>query len=177
MTAKLQTMDIRAALLSEHSKFQITKITKYIGKDSKRFEELFTLFLYGENRIVQRASWAINYCVENHPGLIQSYYPNICKILKGNPSDTVKRNIVRMLQYVEIPEEWQGHFYDICFTYVSTIKEPVAVRAFSMQVLYNIAKNIPELKSELIELLSDTSDSDKPGIRSRSKNILAKLTF
>ena len=54
-------MNIRKALLQEHSKPQTMRIVKYIGTNKDHFKELINLFLNEEYRITQRASWAVNY--------------------------------------------------------------------------------------------------------------------
>jgi len=50
-------MDIKTALLEEHSKAQTLRIVKYIGTDQKRFDTLMELFYKEEYRVVQRAAW------------------------------------------------------------------------------------------------------------------------
>ena len=52
-------MNLREALLKEHSKKQMLKIVKYIGNDQQRFDELMKLFLESEYRITQRAAWPV----------------------------------------------------------------------------------------------------------------------
>ena len=42
---KNHNMDIKAALLEEHSKAQALRIVKYIGTDQKRFDTLMNLSL------------------------------------------------------------------------------------------------------------------------------------
>ena len=63
-------MDIREALLEEHSKSQRNKIVKYIGTDKKKFAELMRVFFGNENRMTQRAAWPLSYSVAEHPELI-----------------------------------------------------------------------------------------------------------
>jgi len=57
-------MDIREALLAEHSKRQTMKIVRYINGDPARFAELMKLFLGDTYRLSQRAAWAVNYCAD-----------------------------------------------------------------------------------------------------------------
>ena len=69
-------MNIKTALLKEHSKKQCDAIVKWVGDDQKRFDELFDLFLHDEYRVVQRAGWPISYCVEKNPEFIKKNLPN-----------------------------------------------------------------------------------------------------
>lgn len=169
-------MNFRETLLAEHSIAQTSLIVKYIGKDKVRFNKLFDLFLGGEYRVGQRASWAISHSVEAHPELLETmHYQHLHKALDAPAHISVRRNILRFLQFVDIPEQWQGHIYDRAMHYFMRSKEPVAVRVFSMQLLYDIGSQIPELNSELIELLNDIKDHDRAGIRSRARRLLKQL--
>ena len=166
---------LKKLLLQEHSKIQTLKIVNYVGGAQDRFDALFDIFSNDEYRLILRASWAINYCIEKHPFLIASHYTNILKLLTPSSPNAVKRNITRMLQFVEIPEEWTGSVYDQCFSFVTSVNEPIAVRCFSMQVLNNISLGIPELENELRELLMDIKELESPGIRTRSRKLLKLL--
>src|SRR5687767_4945088 len=102
-------MDLVQAILKEHSKAQTNRIVKYVGADKKKFAELMKLFLKGEYRVTQRAGWPLSYCVEKHPELIQPYFKQILDHLhKPGVHEAVARNIVRILQYVEIPRRYHG---------------------------------------------------------------------
>ncbi len=143
-------MDIRQALLAEHSKPQTMKIVEFIGADEKRFAELIQIFFAGEYRLTQRAAWPLNYCAEQHPELIQPYLPKLLNCLnRDDVHDAVKRNIVRLLQFVEIPKKFHAKTYSLCVDLVDDPNEPVAVRVFAMTVAARIAKSEPALMSEL----------------------------
>ena len=72
-------MNLREEILKEHSKKQCGKIVDWIGNDQKRFDELFQLFLNDENKVVQRASWPLSYCVMAHPEFIQKHWNKFIK--------------------------------------------------------------------------------------------------
>ena len=89
--------------------------------------------------------------------------------------DAVKRNTVRLLQGVDLPEELMGRVVDICFKFLLDVKEPVAVRVFSMQVLYNICLKEPELADELRIVIEEFMPHGTAGFKSRGKRILKGL--
>ena len=143
-------MDIRQSLLSEHSKPQTMKIVEFIGADEKRFAELMKIFFAGEYRLTQRAAWSLNYCAEQHPELIQPYLPKLLNCLnRDDVHNAVKRNIVRLLQFIEIPKKSHAKVYSLCIDLVDNPNEPVAVRVFAMTVAARIAKSEPALMNEL----------------------------
>jgi len=54
-------------------------------------------------------------------------------------------------------------------------KEPVAIRVFSMQLLFDIARGIPELEIELLSILKDFGPEQKAGIRSYARRLMKNL--
>ena len=169
-------VDLREAILEEHSKAQTNKIIKWIGSDQKRFDELFKLFLNDEYRVVQRAAWPLSYCVINHPELIQKHFTKLVKNLqKPGIGDSVKRNSVRLLQHLSIPAKLHGEIMNICFNYISDPQEKVAIKAFSLTVLQNLSRQYPEIKQELKTIIEDRWDYETIAFRSRAKKILKEL--
>ena len=164
--------NLREQILKEHSKAQCSKIVKWVGASQERFDELFNLFLNDEYRVAQRAAWPVNYCVADQPQLIEKHFAKLLKNLsRPNIHDAVKRNTVRLLQDVTIPKKFHGQVMDICFNYISSPTEPVAVKCFSLSVLHNMCKEYPEIKNE-IKTIIDGEWQKTPGLRSRAKKFL-----
>ncbi|MEP7254023.1 MAG: hypothetical protein ABI683_16630 [Ginsengibacter sp.] len=69
--------------------------------------------------------------------------------------DEVKRNTVRLLQHLEIPEKHEGAVMEICFGYLESTKEAVAVKAFAINTLARLAKKYPEISPEVRLLIED----------------------
>jgi hypothetical protein len=166
-------VNIREALLEVHSKDQAVKIAGYIGKDPERFAELVKLFLTGDNLTMQRAGWPLSHCVERNPSLVYPYLEKIADMLRcRDVHDAVRRNAVRILQFVEIPEHLQGKVYDLCIERVDDASEAIAVRVFAMAVATRIAKEEPDLMSELKLIAEKHLPRATAAFRSRAKRIL-----
>jgi hypothetical protein len=169
-------MDLRKEILKEHSKKQTGKIIDYVGDSPTRFKALVDVFLQGPYRVTQRAGWPLSYCVERSPALIKPHLKSILDHLrKPGIHDAVKRNTMRLLQFIEIPKRYQGQVADICFEYLQNNKEPVAVRVFSMFVLATIVRENPDLRKELIILIEDHLPYAKPAFISRARKVLKEL--
>jgi hypothetical protein len=169
-------MDLQKEILREHSKAQALKIVRYVGTNPSRFAILVAVFLEGPYRVTQRAAWPLTICAEEHPPLIA---PHLKKILAfvGKPGvhDAVKRNTMRLLQFVDIPRALQGAVADLCFLYLQNKTEAVAVRVFAMTVLGKIAKTNPELKHELMLLIEDGLPYGTAAFHSRAKKVMKEL--
>lgn len=166
-------MNLRETILSEHSKSNCDKIVAWIGSNQKRFNELFSLFLNDEYRITQRAAWPLSYSAIAHPALMKNNFEKLIKNLhRPNLHDAIKRNTVRLLQQIEIPEKYEGEVMNICFQYVESPTEAVAIKAFSLTILGKLAKKFPEILPEITLLIGEQSGHQSAAFKSRSKQLL-----
>lgn len=166
-------MDIRKALLAEHSKAQTAKIVGYVGGDPERFAELMRSYLGDDRLVAQRAAWAVSNCVEIHTALARPYMARFIEQLRRRDAhQAVRRNAVRLLQFVDIPPRYAAATFDACVELVDDPREPVAVRAFAMTVAARIAKGHPELISELRLIVSKHLESASMAFCVRARAIL-----
>ena len=169
-------MNLREEILKEHSKAQCTKIVNWVGSSQQRFDELFHLFLNDEYRVVQRSAWPMSYCVYAHPSLISKHWKELMDNLKKtNLHDSVKRNSIRLIQDVELPEKYHGEIMNLCFKYLESPTEALAVKVFSMSVIANLVKYYPEIKPELKLIIEDQLPHQSAGFKSRAKQVLKQL--
>ena len=169
-------MNLKEELLAEHSKAQCIKIVAWVADDQKKFDLLFNLFLTDEYRVVQRAAWPVSYCVIGHPDLIKKHWNKLIKNLqKPHLHDAVKRNSIRLLQDIDIPVKHRGAIMNICFKYVASMNEAVAVKAFSLTVLGKLAKEYPAIIPEIKILIEDQLPHQTPAFRSRVKRLYKDL--
>ncbi|MFN8251835.1 MAG: hypothetical protein U0V75_08120 [Ferruginibacter sp.] len=167
----MPAFNLRQEILKEHSKAQCTLIVNWVGSSQQRFDELFKLFMQDEYRVVQRAAWPVSYCVIAHPKFIRKHWASLIKNLqKPNLHNAVKRNSIRLLQDIPIPEKYQGSIMDICFNYVASPSEAVAVKAFSLTVLGNLAKQYPEILPEIKLLIEEQMPQQTAAFKVRAKS-------
>ena len=95
---------------------------------------------------------------------------------KSGLQDAVKRNSIRFMQQIELPEKHHGEIMDMCFNYLESPKESLAVKVFSMSVLGNLTKYYPEIKTELKLIIEDQLPHQSAGFKSRAKKILKDLS-
>ena len=140
------------------------------------FDEFMTLFLGDDYRITQRSAWVLSHCIDNHPWLMIKHLEALVVNLQNDGvSDAVKRNTVRVLQFAEIPEKLAGLTADLCFSFLQSHKEPIAVKAYAMTIIYNLSMRYPELSNELVLIIEDLLPYGSPGIRSRGMKILKAI--
>lgn len=166
-------MNLRDALLEVHSKAQATKIADYVGNDPKRFDELMKLLMGPVYRLSQRAASPVSYCVQRNPKPIQPYFGKLAQQLEREVAHVaVRRNVARLLQFVDIRKRYQGRIFDACYNLVANPAETVAVRGFSMTVAAKIAQNEPELLDEVRLIALKYPQAATAGFRSRARRVL-----
>lgn len=166
-------MDLRNQILKEHTRENCECIIEWVGDNPARFNELFHLFINDEYRVVQRAAWPMSFCVIKHPFLLKKRFAElIANLKKPGIHDAVKRNTVRLLQFIDIPEKYEGAIMDICFSYIEAPNEAVAVKAFSLSVLEKLAKKYPEIIPELKLVIEDQIPHQSAAFKGRAKKML-----
>lgn len=173
-------MSIYHQLETTHSKESSLKIISYIGNDEIRFKELMDCFFMetGDYRVPQRAAHVVSLTFDKNPELIHPYIPELIQYLqKKDLKDALKRNILRVLQFCEIEESLRGILYNRSFEMLENPKEEIAIRAFSITVLFNLTQYYPELKSELQLMIETVLEEPgiSPGVLSRGKKTLMRL--
>ena len=168
-------MDLKQEILKADFKDQALYAARMIGNDDELFATLMDLFFSSDYRTCQRASWVLAQCIDEHPQLIVPYLNRMVQNLYTDVGDATKRNTVRALQFVDVPEDLWGKTVEICFRYLNSGLEPVAVKVFAMSVLYNLSLNIPEIKGELKISIEDQLPLSSAGFKSRGSKILKKL--
>jgi len=170
------SMKLRDTILEEHSKRQCQKIVAWVGADKKRFSELMNLMLHDEFVIAQRAAYPLSYCVQDHPELIKPWFGRLIKkIQQKDIHDAVRRCALRIFEIVDIPEKYCGILFDLSHKYLHNINESIAVRAFALTVMSNIAQKYPDLKNEVRVNAESLLQCGIPALESRSKRSLREL--
>jgi hypothetical protein len=170
-------MNIREALMENHSLILMKSIKKYVGDDKKRFAELMNLALADEKILASRASWAALHAGDKRQDLLNPWIEKILKQLSKSTHSSVKRNFLRLFQEIVIPEKYRGELVEVCYKFVFTLNEPIAVRVFAITVLSNQVQFHPELKNELEIVVKDLIlPGAPPAMISRGKKILKTLS-
>lgn len=169
-------MKLRDAILEEHSKKQCLKIVTWVGDDKKRFAELMNLMLRDEYRVAQRAAYPLGYCVQKFPELIKPWFGKLIKKMQEKDIHVaVRRNALRILEEVGIPEKHCGILFDLSYKYLHDVNETVAVRASSLSVMSNIAQKYPDLKNEVKLNAESLLQCGIPALESRGRRSLREM--
>jgi len=168
-------MDLAREISGELSKYAAKRIVNLIGPDQERFNTLATLMLGDDEFLANRAAFYVRHCVDAHPFLLDPVINALIIKLNRSATDPVKRCITGLLQKASIPEQHEGFIAEKCFEYLNSTGETIAVKVYSMSILYKFVKKYPALKLELEIAIRDQLPYGSAGFRNRGKKILAAL--
>jgi hypothetical protein len=153
-----------------------SQLIDYVRDNSISFNSLINTYLEGPYRRTQRLAGAVTQIATETPALLKPHFKRIIDALNDpHASTALKRNTIRMFQFVPVPGNRQGELIDICFRYLQDKNETIAVKVFSMSVLELLTSNYPELRRELRIVLEDQLTYAGPAFRSRGFKVLKKL--
>lgn len=168
-------MDVKNLLLSEHSRVQSGRIMELVIDNPKLIGDLIRYANSEDVVLAQRASWPLGLLGTSHFKLFTPYIRELIQCLEDQTHPAVSRNAYRVLQFVNIPEEYEGILFELCARDLSNPKSPVAIKVFCMTVAYNICLRHPDLKPELKLLIESGLEHSTAGYRSRSRKLLKLL--
>jgi len=163
------------SLLVENSRRNTDMVAEIILKKPELFDELIAIFLRNEEPVSRRAAWIADVVSEKQPRLLESYLEEIVACLTGFTHDGMKRESLRMLARSPLPKEQLGLLINLCFDWLTSVKESVAVKMYSMEILYRISQQEPELKKELADSIEWRMQEETPGFRAHGRKLLKQL--
>lgn len=169
-------MDLLERIRLEHTRKNCLRIAAWVGNQQSRFDQLVHIFLKGDYSDAQRASWPLGEAVMANPALVKKHLKALVSNLdKTGQHEAIKRNTIRILQFIQIPPALQGQVMDRCFRYLTSPTEKPAVKAYSLTVIHQLSAQYPEIIHELREIIWQEWDHAPKAFRSRASAILKSL--
>jgi hypothetical protein len=124
-----------------------------------------------------RAANTVEIIDSQKPSLIQPFYFKMINALTNFKVDGVKRCFLKLFtRHADLNnEEVLCTLINACFAFVASPDEAVAIKAYSLQILYQISNREPELKNELIFAILDQLDKNPESFKNLGNKILKKL--
>lgn len=168
-------MELKELLTGSHSAKMKDKVVKLVKNDAGAFETLLKYTLGKDEELARRAAWPLSYVAGNFKEvIIKNLKPVITELERFDRHIAIKRNLLRALRDIVVPEEDLGALLDACFNLVKNSEMPPAIRAFSMSVIDRNSKKYPELMEELALYIEPRLEFESKAFISRGKKIVAK---
>ena len=150
----------------------------YIKHNPQSVKELEELAFSDKQPEGWRAAWILYYLIENDDKLIKKMSSKAGKIIDLLPkfnSPGQKREFLKVLLLVDIPEKYMGKLINLCFEWILNKNSDVSMKVHSMQIIYNYSFKEPDLLHELRLVLEDAIPYSKVGTVNRIHKLIRQI--
>ena len=120
---------IRERIWNDYSKASFQQIAHELSKDRPTFNEFLHLLQDAEKTVINRAAWILSFIFEINKSYVIEVLPLLVKLIQEpNATIALKRNILRILQFVTIPESLHDAVMQVSFDHIENRQMAVAVR-------------------------------------------------
>jgi hypothetical protein len=126
----------------------------YMAVHPEDFEEAIQLAVSGKQPYAWRAAWLLWSCMEENDQRIRGYINNITNTL-STTNDNHQRELLLILQHLELSEEDDGQLFDVCVSIWEKINKKPAVRINAFKMIVKIAQKYPHLSHEIVFLIQN----------------------
>ncbi|MDX1685102.1 MAG: hypothetical protein R3275_07685 [Saprospiraceae bacterium] len=173
---KCDKSELTRLLLREHSKANSMEVVQLLESGKASLRDLIQLFSSNDKLIAQRASTTVNHYFSRHTDEITSCMDIFLEAMDRSIHPSIRRNVMRLLQFVDIPEQYRAPILNRAYEYLLNPKTPIAVQVFSLQVIANISQNHQDLKAELLSAL-DIIEQPSCALEARVKRVIKQLNI
>jgi 8-oxo-dGTP diphosphatase len=142
------------------------------------FDKLLEYSFSDDDKLAFRASWTLTKVCDKYPELIYPHLNMIIGALANLDNESAMRSFLRIISLSDmerISGKNHGILADHCFGLLRSGFSAIAVKAYSMEILYRLVLKYPELRNELAASISMLQPEGSAGIVSRGRQILKKL--
>lgn len=147
----------------------------YLVAHPEDFEEAMKLAIADKQPYSWRAAWLLWSCMEENDQRIQGYLKKIINTI-SDKNDDQQRELLIILQKMEINEELEGSLFNHCVTVWEKIGKKPSVRYNAFKIIVKIAKKHPDLSHEIGFLTQDQyMDSLSPTVKRSISKMIKKI--
>jgi 8-oxo-dGTP diphosphatase len=142
------------------------------------FTKLFEYSHSSDKKLAFRASWTLTKVCDKFPELIYPYLSQMVEMLSRIDNESALRSFLRIISLSDIEKidpRQHGVLADFCFNTLKSGFTAIAVKAYSMEILYRLSVIYPEMANELSASIRILMEDGSAAITSRGRMILKKL--
>ena len=142
------------------------------------FLKLLEYSYSNDKKLAFHASWILTKVCDKFPSIIDPFLPQLVDTLRKLDNESTLRSFLRIISRSDLGNLDQflhGLLADQCFHLLNSGFSAIAVKAYSMEILYRLSLIYPALATELAASIGNLMDEGSAGITSRGRMILKKL--
>jgi 8-oxo-dGTP diphosphatase len=131
-----------------------------------------------DRRLAFHASWTLSKVCDDYPEVIQPYLSRIIEALDKLNNESTQRSLLRSISLADmkaISGRHHGLLAAHCFAALKSGFSAIAIKAYSMEILYKLALIYPELTNELEATINLLRGEGSAGIIARGRIVLKRL--
>jgi hypothetical protein len=147
----------------------------YLASHPEDFEEVVKLAITDKQPYSWRAAWLLWSCMEDNDQRIHKYLKRIINTI-SDKNDDQQRELLIILQKMEISKELEGSLFNHCVTVWERIGKKPSVRYNAFKIIVKIAKKHPDLSDEIAFLIQDQYlESLSPTVKKSISKMIKKI--
>ena len=166
---------IEKFLLESLSKKATMQASKTWMNDEIIYKILWDIIKKNKHPLSWRAAWLFEHMAFEKP---KYAYPFLTEIMENLPyfkHNGQKRHMLKVIQLYEFSDAQKGDLLNICFDFLMSKSEPVAVKMHSINILYKISLSFPDINPELVSSIEINLPDATSGFKNAAKKILSKI--
>ena len=132
-----------------------------------------------DRKLAFRASWTLTKVCDKYPEMIYPYLSEIIEALPKFDNESVQRSFLRILSLSNLENlngRHHGLLADYSFAALNSGLSAIAIKAYTMEILYKLSLIYPELANELASSIRILMEDGSAGIIAKGKAILKRIT-
>jgi 8-oxo-dGTP diphosphatase len=147
-------------------------------ENSAIFLKLLEYSYSQDQKLAFHASWTLTKVCDKYPEIIIPYLPQITETLYKIGNESTLRSFLRIISLSDLnmlSQHHHGLLTELCFNKLNSGFSAIAIKAYSMEILYRMYRIYPDLAGELSVSIRNTMDTESAGLISKGRTILKKL--
>jgi 8-oxo-dGTP diphosphatase len=170
--------DLQAVINHIRSMKAAEWLASYATENPAFFLKLYKYSFSSDRQLAFKASWCLTKVVDIYPQVFYSYLPVIIETLGQIDNESVLRSLLRIISlsnFENLDEALHGKLADFCFNRLNSGSSAIAIKMYSMEILYRLSLQYPDLANELASSIRLIMEDGSAGITSRGRKTLKKL--
>ncbi len=168
-------MSINSIVLEIKDGRKFDSYQSYFKENPNEIEELIILVeKEAPHPLQEYASWILAHLAKSQKDEVKNYYNHFINLLFSNENQSVRRNILNVIQQIGILEFKESEFIDLLISFIQNYENKVATQVYSMQILVQFTLKYPELQTEIQEIIELNAENKSPAYHAGMKNYIRK---
>jgi 8-oxo-dGTP diphosphatase len=153
-------------------------LAAYATENPAFFLKLYKYSFSSDKQLAFKASWCLTKVCDVYPEGFYTYLPEIVETIGSIDNESVLRSLLRIISMSNIDklgESYHGLLADFCLSRLNSRDSAVAIKIYSMEIVYRLSLLYPELANELAASIRVIMEDGSAGITSRGRKTLKKL--